>query len=229
MIAKILMNTIVNILTKQVTNILGDKITFQNVMKLCVLGGGVMFFVLGFDLMTIAAILIIIISIASYYIYFKKGINPLKTTDTQDSNLPENAEEKDLQDLNQNLEQKTEEDPALLLRFPELDALLESLQKISKTLLSSENEIDKKQNANLIDMTNSLLEETTSLYQQLKDDKQTQPLDDQKLNDIAIELNLELDSLLVKYQADNDQQKISFIENYKTILSDLLLKIKKKN
>ena len=63
MIAKILMNTIVNILTKQVTNILGDKITFQNVMKLCVLGGGVMFFVLGFDLMTIAAILIIIISI----------------------------------------------------------------------------------------------------------------------------------------------------------------------
>ena len=229
MIAKILMNTIVNILTKQVTNILGDKITFQNVMKLCVLGGGVMFFVLGFDLMTIAAILIIIISIASYYIYFKKGINPLKTSDTQDSNLPENAEEKDLQDLNQNLEQKTEEDPALLLRFPELDALLESLQKISKTLLSSENEIDKKQNANLIDMTNSLLEETTSLYQQLKDDKQTQPLDDQKLNDIAIELNLELDSLLVKYQADNDQQKISFIENYKTILSDLLLKIKKKN
>jgi len=229
MIAKILMNTIVNILTKQVTNILGDKITFQNVMKLCVLGGGVMFFVLGFDLMTIAAILIIIISIASYYIYFKKGINPLKTSDTQDSNLPENAEEKDLQDLNQNLEQKTEEDPALLLRFPELDALLESLQKISKTLLSSENEIDKKQNANLIDMTNSLLEEMTSLYQQLKDDKQTQPLDDQKLNDIAIELNLELDSLLVKYQADNDQQKISFIENYKTILSDLLLKIKKKN
>ena len=217
MIAKIIMNTIVNMITKQVTNILGDKITIQNVMKLCVLGGGVMFFVLGFDLMTIAAILIIIIGIAAYYIYFKKGVTPLTKSATEDSDSKETAEEKDLQDLNKNLEQKTEKDPALLLRFPELDALLESLQKISETLTSSEDEMDKKQNANLIDMTTSLLEETTSLYQQLKEDKQTQPLDDQKLNDIATELKLELDALLVKYETDVNQEKISFIKNYKTV------------
>jgi len=229
MIAKIIMNTIVNMITKQVTNILGDKITIQNVMKLCVLGGGVMFFVLGFDLMTIAAILIIIIGIAAYYIYFKKGVTPLTKSATENSDSKETAEEKDLQDLNKNLDQKTEEDPALLLRFPELDALIESLQKISQTLSSSEDEMDKKQNANLIDMTNSLLEETTSLYQQLKDNKQTQPLDDQKLNDIATELKLELDALLVKYETDTDQEKIYFIQNYKTVLDDLLLKIKKKN
>ena len=198
-------------------------------MKLCVLGGGVMFFVLGFDLMTIAAILIIIIGIAAYYIYFKKGVTPLTTSATEDSDSKETAEEKDLQDLNKNLDQKTEEDPALLLRFPELDALIESVQKISQTLSSSEDEMDKKQTANLIDMTNSLLEETTYLYQQLKDDKQTKPLDDQKLNDIATELKLELDALLVKYETDTDQEKISFIQNYKTVLDDLLLKIKKKN
>lgn len=220
MIAKIIMNTIINMITKQVTNTLGDTITFQSVLKLCVLGGGVMFFVLGFDIMTIAIILVLLIGIGSYYIYFKKGITPLTEVKTEDKNL---------QNLNTNLEEKSENDPSLLLRFPELDSLLESLNKISKELGTSEDEMDKKQNANLIDMTNSLLEETTNIYQQMKDDKQTQPVDDQKINDIATELKIELNSVLVKYEDESNTEGQSFIQNYKTVLDELLLKFKKKN
>lgn len=220
MIAKIIMNTIINMITKQVTNTLGDTITFQSVLKLCVLGGGVMFFVLGFDIMTIAIILVLLIGIGSYYIYFKKGITPLTEVKTEDKNL---------QNLNTNLEEKSENDPSLLLRFPELDSLLESLNKISKELGTSEDEMDKKQNANLIDMTNSLLEETTNIYQQMKDDKRTQPVDDQKINDIVTELKIELNSVLVKYEDESNTEGQSIIQNYKTVLDELLLKFKKKN
>ena len=73
MIAKIILNTVINLITKQITKVLGDKITIQSIMKLCFLGAGVMFFVLGFDLPTIAAVLIIIIGMGGYYIYFKDG------------------------------------------------------------------------------------------------------------------------------------------------------------
>ena len=123
----------------------------------------------------------------------------------------------------------TEVDLAIELRFPELDALLESLQKISQELTSSKDEMDKKQNSNLIDLTNSFLEETTTLYQLLKDDNQSESIDDQKLNDIATELRLELDALLVKYETDQNTKGVSFIKNYKTVLDNLLLKFKKKN
>ena len=231
MIAKIILNTVINLITKQITKVLGDKITIQSMMKLCFLGAGVMFFVLGFDLLTIITVLIIIICIGGYFIYFKGGKTPLSnnSNDNNESSSIFNSEEKELVEVAENLEEKTEKDPALLLRFPELDSIIGTLSNISKDLNESEDEINKKQNSNLIDITNSLLEETTQLYELIKNDENQNEHNYQKLEDISSELKIELDSLLVKYQDESNKNGEEFILKYKNALDDLLLKIKKKN